>query len=237
MTALLEARGVEVRWGATAVLRGVDVVIDSGRVTGLLGPTGAGKTTLFRVLVGETQPVVGRVRMEGRDVTALPLWRRARLGIGYLPQGPSVLPDLTVEGNLVAFEKLIGRDRRGARHWAEVVGLEHRMGVLAGVLSGGERRLLEIARSLVAGPKVLVCDEPFSGIDPVSAMRIAETLREHAAGGLGVVLSDHHASIALRVCDEVGLLLDGRVESWGPPERWKSDPLVRERYLGGSMDG
>ena len=219
------------------MLRGVDLCVGEGQVVGLLGPTGAGKTTLFRVLVGELKPASGAVRLDGEDVSKLPLWRRARLGVGYIPQTPSVLPELDVGANLHSFEALVGGTRRGARHWAQLVGLQHRLQVKAGSLSGGERRLLEVARSLVARPRVLVCDEPFAGIDPVGATRVAETLREQARQGVGVLLSDHHAAIALRICDQAGLLLDGRIAVWGEPEELASDPLVRERYLGVTMDG
>lgn len=237
MSAGLEASGIEVGWGGKPVLRGVDFRVGEGEVVGLLGPTGAGKTTLFRVLVGELRPDAGTVRLDGNDVTRLPLWRRARMGVGYIPQTPSVLPDLDVRSNLRSFEKLVGGPRRGVAHWAALVGLDHRLTVKAGALSGGERRLLEVARSLVARPRVLVCDEPFAGIDPLGATRVAETLRQQARGGVGVVLSDHHAAIALRICDRAGLLLDGRIAVWGEPDVLASDPLVRERYLGESMDG
>ncbi len=234
---MLEARGVHVRWGGTEALRGVDLCVKSGRVTGLLGPTGAGKTTLFRVLVGESRCERGAVYWDGQEVTREPLWRRARMGIGYIPQLPSVLPDLDVRGNLDCFEALVGGQKRGAEHWAQVVRLGHRMRVKAGALSGGERRLLEVARSLVARPRVLICDEPFSGIDPMGARRVAKTLRRQADVGVGVLISDHRAATALRICDEVGLLLDGRLQVWGSPEKWSHDPVVRERYLGKSMDG
>jgi len=234
---VLEARGVEFNRGGCSILRGIDLQVDAGRVIGLLGPTGAGKTTMFGVLVGELQPAQGTVLLDGVEVTKLPLWRRARMGVGYIPQTPSVLPDLDVRGNLTSFEALVGGGKRGAGYWAQVVGLEHRMGVRAGALSGGERRLLEVARSLVAKPRVLICDEPFAGIDPVGAMRVAETLRARAGQGLGVLLSDHHASIALRICDEAGLLLDGKLAVWGTPRTLAADALVKERYLGASMDG
>ncbi len=225
------------RWGTTLVLRGVDLSVKPGRVTGLLGPTGSGKTTLFRVLVGELMPTGGGVWLDGREVTRQPLWRRARMGVGYIPQTPSVLPDLDVRGNLRSFEQLTGAQRQGVLHWARMVGLEHRLRVRAGALSGGERRRLELARALVASPGVLVCDEPFSGLDPVGAMQVAEMLRTQAMRGFGVLLSDHHAAVALRVCDEAGLLLDGRVVVTGSPEELAKDRLVRQRYLGGSLDG
>ena len=235
MSFVLEACGIEVSRGGISVLRGVSLSLRVGRVTGLLGPTGAGKTTLFEVLVGERVPDAGSVCLLGKNVEKLPLWRRARMGVGYIPQTPSVLPDLTVRENFVCYERLVKAEAKGAAYWAEMVGLECRMGVRAGSLSGGERRLLEVARSLVGRPQLLICDEPFAGIDPVGAMRVAEMLRLLAAEGIAVLLSDHHASIALRVCDEAGLLLDGKVRMWGTPSELVSSPLVRERYLGCSM--
>ncbi len=237
MSVVLEAQGVEEYRSGKAVLRGVSIRLHSGRVAALLGPTGAGKTTLFDVLVGERRPQRGVVRLMGEDVTKLPMWRRARLGVGTIPQGPTVLPDMEVDGNLTTFERLGGGERKGSLYWARMVGLEQRLGVRAGHLSGGERRLLEIARSMVTRPRVLICDEPFSGIDPAGAMRIAQMLRGLALEGVAVLLSDHHASIALRISDEVGLLLDGEVHFWGSASDWIKEPLVRERYLGGSMDG
>ena len=234
---LLEGRGLTVRYGRARVLRGVDVAVESGRVLALLGPTGAGKTTLFRVLVGDLAPEEGRVWLAGRDVTGLPIWKRVRCGLGYIPQAPSVLPDLDMGSNLRVFEKLAGRGERGPEYWAGVVGLSHRLSLRAGDLSGGERRLLEMARALIGQPDVLVCDEPFAGIDPAGAMRVAELLRDRAAHGLGILLSDHHAAIALRVCDEAALLVDGAIVVRAPRDRFAAEPMVRDTYLGGSLDG
>jgi len=233
----MEARGIEVSRGGVSVLRGVSLSLCSGRVVGLLGPTGAGKTTLFEVLVGNVFPDVGGVYLDGVDVVRYPMWRRVRLGVGYVPQVPSVLPDLSVRDNLVSFERLVGGDVRGAGYWSELVGLSAKLGVRVGSLSGGERRLLEIARSLVARPRVLVCDEPFSGIDPVVAIRVSGLLRGLARDGMAVLLSDHHAKVAFGVCEEVGVILDGVIWRWGTPRDVALDGVVRERYLGGVLDG
>ena len=229
----LEAREIAVVIGSTQVLRGVDLRVDAGEIVGVLGPTGAGKTTLFRALVGEIRPARGAVLLDGLDITREPLWRRARMGVGYVPQVPSVLVDLTVAANLDTFEALAPRaDRRGARAWGSHLELEHRLSVRVGELSGGERRRLELGRALVARPEVLVCDEPFAGIDPAGAERIGDLLRTEAARGAAVVLADHHVAEALRICDRAALLVDGRIEVTGTPDVFRDHPLVQGRYLG-----
>jgi lipopolysaccharide export system ATP-binding protein len=229
----LEARDVVVSVKGTEVVRGVSLSLSGGEVVGVLGPSGAGKTTLFRALVGEVRDVAGRIELDGIDVTKEPLWRRARRGVGYVPQTPSVLWDLTVEDNLATFESLAGTsERRGPLGWATDVELAERLKVRAGELSGGERRRLELARALVARPKVLVCDEPFAGIDPAGAERLGRLLRASADAGTAVLLADHHVAEALLVCDRAVLLLDGRIEASGPPGEFKEHPLVVGRYLG-----
>jgi lipopolysaccharide export system ATP-binding protein len=229
----LEARDVVVTVGQTQVVRGVSLSLAAGEVVGVLGPSGAGKTTLFRALVGEVAMTSGRVELDGVDVSRDPLWRRARRGVGYLPQTPSVLWDLTVEENLATFETLCGAPQpRGAAAWASEVELSERLTVRAGELSGGERRRLELARALVAGPQVLVCDEPFAGIDPAGAERLGRLLQRRAEAGTAVLLADHHVAEALLVCHRAVLLLDGRIEAAGPPEEFREHPLVVGRYLG-----
>jgi lipopolysaccharide export system ATP-binding protein len=229
----LEARDVVVTVAHTEVVRGVSLSLRAGEVLGVLGPSGAGKTTLFRALVGEIPLSSGRIELDGRDVSREPLWRRARRGMGYVPQTPSVLWDLTVEENLATFESLARPPAPvGAIGWAKAVELEHRLSVRAGELSGGERRRLELARALVAKPSVLVCDEPFAGIDPAGAERLGVLLRQRAEAGTAVVLADHHVAEALRVCHRAILLVDGRVEASGEPDAFREHPLVVGRYLG-----
>jgi lipopolysaccharide export system ATP-binding protein len=231
----LAARDVVVMLAGTEVVRGVTLSLSEGEVVGVLGPSGAGKTTFFRALVGELGLASGRIELEGHDVSRDPLWRRVRRGMGYVPQTPSVLWDLTVAQNLETFERLARVAPVGAREWARRVELGERLAVRAGELSGGERRRLELARALLGQPKVLVCDEPFAGIDPAGAERMGDLLRQFANGGSAVVLADHHVAEALRVCDRAVLLVDGRVEASGAPEAFREHPLVQSRYLG-SLD-
>lgn len=230
--AVLVAREVAVRIGATEVVRGVTLEVREGEVLGLLGPSGAGKTTFFRALVGEVAPTRGTVAIAGADVTREPLHRRARRGLGYVPQTPSVLLDLTVAENFDTFERLVGPSPPlGPKAWAERVDLAGRLDVRAGDLSGGERRRLELGRALVPRPRVLVCDEPFAGIDPSGALRIGDLLRAEATAGVAIVLADHHVAEALRICDRAALLLDGRIEAIATPDELVRHPTVRDRYL------
>lgn len=233
MTALLHAEAIETRRHGAAILRGVSLEIARSQVVALLGPSGAGKTSFFRVVVGEEAPHAGRVVFDGVDVTHEPLWRRARRGLGYLPQGPSVLFDLTVRQNLVTYARIVGRDEAEVLALAKKVELDARLHVRAGDLSGGERRRLEIARALTAHPRVLICDEPFSGVDPAGAERIAVMLRDLAnTDGVAVVLADHHVVESLAIADQVMLLIDGVVETRGTPREFSAHPLVQGRYLG-----
>jgi lipopolysaccharide export system ATP-binding protein len=231
-------RGTKLRVerGEKTILRGIDVEAKDGEVVGILGPSGAGKSTLFRALVGETPIASGTVSLDGHDVTREPLWARARRGLAYVPQSPSVLWDLSVRENLQVYHRIVtGKDDAGAvSTLAERVSLEDRMDVRAGELSGGERRRLELARALARPPKVLVCDEPFSGVDPKQAARLADLLQSLAVNDkVAVLLADHHVEEALRVCTRAVLLLDGEVaiES-DDPASFRDHPLVVGRYLG-----
>ena len=207
----ISASGVTVEKGGRVVVRDVSVDVAAGEVLGVLGPSGAGKSTFFGALVGEEPLLRGRVSLDGRDVTRLPLWQRARLGLGYIPQTPSVLWDLSVRDNFRTFFRVgLGRDGDVTKA-AERVGLLGRLDVPAGSLSGGERRRLELGRALTVSPRVLVCDEPFAGVDPQGAAHLGDLLVALARDGTAVLLADHHVEEALRVCTRALLLLDGSV--------------------------
>ncbi|MFC1641442.1 ATP-binding cassette domain-containing protein [Myxococcota bacterium] len=228
----LSAEGLRVVLGGNEVLRGVDLRVERGRILGLLGPSGAGKTTLFRVLVGELRPQAGRVLLGGCDVTREPIWQRARRGLGYVPQTPNVLLDLDVKSNLRAFERVLGLARREPEEWTELVGLSGRLSVRAGQLSGGERRRLELLRALMARPQVLVCDEPLMGVDPARATALGRLLQTRAKQGMAVVIADHRIREALDFCDEAGLFLDGKLELLASAKTFAEHEAVVRRYAG-----
>jgi len=232
MPPAIDALGIEVKLGGLPVLCGVDVSVERGRVLGILGASGAGKTTLFRALVGELLPLRGSVRLGGVDVTKLPLWRRARQGLGYVPQTPSVLFDLTVAENIRTFERAAAASRAPVRERAALVDLDARLGVKARDLSGGERRRLELLRALLADPIVLVCDEPFAGGDPEHVRSMSLLLRAHADRGRAVLLADHRMGAALEICDEAVLLAETRVAARVPAMEFAGHPAVRDHYLG-----
>lgn len=234
---VLEARAVAVRLGGRSVVRGVDLAVCAGEVLGLFGPSGAGKSTLMRALAGEEPLAAGAVSLGGVDVTAMPLWERARRGLGYVPQTPSVLFDLSARDNLRVFASVVGRtpaDRKAAEDRAHTLagrlGLAGRLEVLASQLSGGERRRLELARALVAAPRVLLCDEPFAAIDPRGTEAVGRALRACADAGSAVLLSDHHVAAALPLCDRAALLLEGELAVAATPDAFASSEEVRRHY-------
>jgi lipopolysaccharide export system ATP-binding protein len=230
---VLEGHGIGVVRGGKLLLREVDVSLRAGEVLGVLGPSGAGKSTLFRALVGEIRPGSGKVSLLGDDVTSAPLWVRARAGVAYVPQTPSVLLDLSVRENLETFQRVALGEVRDVEAAAKRVDLGDKLGVRAGALSAGERRRLEIARAITRPPKALVCDEPFAGVDPRGASRLGDLLRALAKDdGVAVVLADHHVAEALRVCTRAILLLDGQIAMEGDPDAFREHPLVVGRYLG-----
>ena len=240
MTEAIRGAGLRLARGTKTILRGVDITAREGEVLGILGPSGAGKSTLFRVLVGELAATSGSVILRGEDVTKLPLWGRARRGLSYVPQTPSVLWDLTVRDNLATYHRIVhGKSSRMddervvTNRLAHKVALEDRLDVLAGELSGGERRRLELARAITRPPKVLVCDEPFAGVDPQQASRLGDMLHALAVeDGVCVMLADHHVEEALRVCTRAILLLDGEIALEAEPEDFREHPTVVGRYLG-----
>lgn len=228
---VLACEGLCVTLGNQRVLRDVELGLRAGSVVGVLGPSGAGKTTLFRALAGELEPESGRVLMQGRDVTLLPLWARARLKLGYVPQTPSVLLDLSVEQNVQTFVKVTRARERDAEQYLEQLALTQRLGVKARELSGGERRRLELVRALVASPTVLICDEPLTGLDPAMVERVGVLLRAQAERGSAVLFADHRIAEVLPFSDEAMLLADGAIQTRAPAEAFADLPAVRERYL------
>jgi lipopolysaccharide export system ATP-binding protein len=224
------ARGVSVRLGEKTVVSDVQLELLRGHVVGVFGPSGAGKSTLFRALVGEERVTSGSVWLGEDDVTSLPLWKRARRGLGYVPQTPSVLWDLTVAENIRVFRAL-GRAADLDEGLVEDLGLRDRFDVRAGSLSGGERRKLELVRALIQKPTVLVCDEPFAALDPHGRTRVAARLVELARRGFSVLLADHDVREALPMCDRAVLLLAGSVACEGTPSEFSRSPLVRTHYV------
>ncbi len=207
-----------------------------GEVVGLLGPNGAGKTTTFYMLVGLIQPDEGTVWVADRDVTGLPMYRRARLGISYLPQEASVFRRLTVEENLYGVLELLGVRWPDAStkvsELLEEFGLARLRRQRAETLSGGERRRLEIARALVTDPRFLLLDEPFAGIDPITVLDVQRLIRHLRNKGFGILITDHNVRDTLKITDRASIIKDGKVFASGDPETLAKDPLVRQVYLG-----
>ena len=219
-----------------AVVDGVSLQISPGEVVGLLGPNGAGKTTTFHMLVGLTRPDSGRVRLDGTDLTDFPMYLRARHGLSYLPQEPSVFRKLTVEENILAVLEtlpLTAHERRERlEELIESMGLGHLRGHRAYTLSGGERRRVEIARALVLSPRFLLLDEPFSGIDPITVLDIQRIVAGLQQRGIGVLVTDHNVRETLRVTDRAYIIHNGQIFRSGTPQELGNDPEVRRIYLG-----
>jgi lipopolysaccharide export system ATP-binding protein len=213
--------------------------IGQGEVVGLLGPNGAGKTTTFYILVGLTRPDSGRVLLNGDDITDLPMYLRARSGISYLPQEPSVFRQLTVEDNLLAVLETLPSTAEQQRDRLEELlasmGLETVRFNRAYMLSGGERRRLEIARSLVLDPAFILLDEPFSGIDPLTVVDIQKIIADLSRAGIGVLITDHNVRETLAVTDRAYILQSGRIFRSGTPSELSEDAEVRRVYLGHSF--
>ncbi len=218
------------------VVDGVSLTIAPGEVIGLLGPNGAGKTTTFHILVGLTRPDAGRVTLNGTDLTDFPMYLRARHGLGYLPQEPSVFRKLTVEENILAVLETLplsaGKRRERLEELLGLMGLAHLRRHPSYTLSGGERRRVEIARTLVISPSFILLDEPFSGIDPVTVLDIQKIVRDLQQRGIGVLVTDHNVRETLRVTDRAYIIHNGRIFRSGTPEALASDPEVRRIYLG-----
>jgi lipopolysaccharide export system ATP-binding protein len=223
-------------YGGRTVVRGVSLMVASGEIVGLLGPNGAGKTTTFYMAVGLTAPDSGRVTLDGGDVTDDPMYVRARKGIGYLPQEPSIFRGLTVEQNVLAILEtldLTAADRRRrSRELLAELNLLHLASSRAYTLSGGERRRVEITRALVISPKFILLDEPFAGIDPIAVTDIQKIIFHLKERGIGVLITDHNVRETLRITDRAYIVHDGGVFRSGTPDELATDHDVRRIYLG-----
>jgi lipopolysaccharide export system ATP-binding protein len=223
-------------YGGRTVVRGVSLDVQSGEVVGLLGPNGAGKTTTFYMTVGLTSPDSGRVIFNGEDVTDLPMYARARKGIGYLPQEPSIFRGLTVEQNIMAILETLDLDPAGRRTRCKELLAELNLTTLAAspayTLSGGERRRAEITRALVISPKFLLLDEPFAGIDPIAITDIQKIIFHLKDRGIGVLITDHNVRETLRITDRAYIVHDGGIFHSGTPDALAADEEVRRIYLG-----
>jgi lipopolysaccharide export system ATP-binding protein len=218
------------------VVDGVNISLGVGEICGLLGPNGAGKTTTFYMLVGLISPDEGQVLLDDHDLTDSPMYRRARLGLTYLPQEPSVFRRLSVEDNVLAILETLDLDARARRERLAVLlqelGLTHLAKNMALSLSGGERRRLEITRALALNPVFLLFDEPFAGIDPIAVGEIQSLILELRDKGLGILISDHNVRETLTVCDRAYIINEGQVLREGVPRQLADDELVRRVYLG-----
>jgi len=233
---LLRVEDVTKVYGRRKVVDGVTLEVGRGQVVGLLGRNGAGKTTTFRMVIGLVRPNGGRIRFRGEDVTRLPIYKRARRGMGFLPQEPSVFQRLTVEQNLLAILETCGVGRAARRRRAaqllEEYGLTKLAGQKAFTLSGGETRRLEICRAMITNPSIILLDEPFSGVDPIAVNEIQGFIHVLRGSGIGILLTDHNVWETLRICDRSYIIDEGRVLKCGPPSEIVSDPMVRQKYLG-----
>jgi len=238
---VLEAVELQKTYGRRRVVDGVNLHVGEAEIVGLLGPNGAGKSTSFRMICGLVQPDRGRVYLGGQDVTDWPMFRRARDGhMGYLPQEPSVFKKLTVEQNISSLLELLGVDRAERRRRTdellEEFNITHIRKSRAAGLSGGERRRLEIARCLVSNPQIVMLDEPFAGIDPVTVQSIQGVITQLRRSGISVLITDHAAREILTTVDRCYVIYQGQVLIDGTPDEVKRHPKVREEYLG-DLDG
>ena len=236
LTSCLKAFDLRKKYSGREVVRGVDLDAYGGEVVGLLGPNGAGQTTTFSMLAGFLRPTKGKILLNDDNLTKLPAYKRARNGLVYLPQAPSVFRKLTVEQNVRAIVETLSltkkeQDMLVDKRLAEL-NLEHLSKQKAYTLSGGERRRLEITRALALSPKFLLLDEPFSGVDPISVSEVTTIILDLKSKGIGIFLTDHNVRETLRAVDRAYLLYDGKVLAHGDADFLLSDPKTREKYLG-----
>lgn len=238
---LLEAFNLQKTYAGRAVVQGVSFHIDKSEIVGLLGRNGAGKTTSFRMTIGMIEADAGRVVFDGQDVTQLAMYQRARMGMGYLSQEPSVFTRLTCEQNLLAILETLPLSRAQRRQRAgELLAqfhLTHKAKHQARTCSGGERRKLEIARALITSPKIILLDEPFSGVDPIAVEDLQREIRRLRELGIACLITDHNVQQTLRVCDRAYIIDEGKKFAEGTPKQLINDDLVKRTYLGSLFRG
>ena len=237
---MLSAEGLRKRYRSREVVRDFGLTLAPGEVVGLLGPNGAGKTTCFYMIVGLVPADAGRIVLDGKDITDQPMYARAKLGLGYLPQEPSVFRKLSVADNIrLVLELRPDLDEDGREHELNALLDELQIGhvteQLGASLSGGERRRVEIARALAGKPRMILLDEPFAGVDPISVNEIQRIVRHLKQRGIGVLITDHNVRETLGICDRAYILADGAVLAQGAPAELLENPDVRRVYLGDSF--
>ncbi|MFQ6035827.1 MAG: LPS export ABC transporter ATP-binding protein [Sedimentisphaerales bacterium] len=238
---LLETRGLVKKYSGRAVVNEVSITIGQRSIVGLLGRNGAGKTTTFRMIMGMIVPHSGQVLFEGRDITKLPMYKRARLGIGYLSQEPSIFQRLSVRDNLYAILETMSITAAERYHKASTLikrfGLTEVADSQGKFLSGGERRKLEIARAMVTDPSLILLDEPFSGVDPITVQDLQQEIRRLVASGVSVLVTDHNVERTLEVVDRAYIIDHGKVIGAGTPAQIVRNETVRKLYLGNTFAG
>jgi lipopolysaccharide export system ATP-binding protein len=233
---ILQAVGVAKSYSRRRVVDGINLEVRGGEVVGLLGPNGAGKTTTFHMMVGLVQPDEGKVLLNNEDLTEMPIYKRARSGISYLPQESSVFRRLTVQDNLYAILQTLDLTMEERRERAsalmKMLGVGHLATHKADTLSGGERRRVEIARALVLSPFFVLLDEPFTGIDPIAVAEIQKIVRRLISSGIGILITDHNVRETLGICDRAYIVNEGAILEEGTPEKIAASPEARKFYLG-----
>jgi lipopolysaccharide export system ATP-binding protein len=233
---VLRAEAVAKSYNGRRVVAGVNLDVHGGEVVGLLGPNGAGKTTTFHMMVGLVHPDEGRVLLNDEDLTAAPIYQRARAGISYLPQESSVFRRLTVEDNLQAILQTLDLNSVERQERCEtllnMLGVAHLAKNKAFTLSGGERRRVEIARALVLSPYFVLLDEPFTGVDPIAVAEIQKIIRDLVTSGIGILITDHNVRETLGICDRAYILNEGAILEQGSPDEISASPKARKFYLG-----
>jgi len=233
---LLQTKGLVKRYGGRKVVDGVDVAVNRGEIVGLLGPNGAGKTTTFYMIVGLIDPNGGKIFFDNADITNLSMYKRARKGIGYLSQEPSVFRKLTVRENIMAILETLSIPKKERvkrlERLLEELGIEHLVKSKAYTLSGGERRRLEITRALATNPSFILLDEPFSGVDPIAVFEVQQIITQLKKKGIGILLTDHSVRETLSITDRAYIMAEGKILISGKAEQLISDPRARQIYLG-----